>query len=247
MVAIAAGEFTVGVGTEHFEPGHGLLRKKVKLPAFELDLAEVTVAAYRACLDAGACSADGLDQNAECNWKAERKADHPINCVTFAQAQAYCSWEGKRLPTEIEWEVAAQQDGFGSARQPGEDYGWALEMACHKCGTTGIRELAKNPGTCPVGTYPRPKSRLGLQDLVGTSRSGLTARIASGTRPSARPRSFAATHGATPCTSTSRIETMRAAQSARPAAGRRSTSGSDALARIKREGWQLSLPHIANS
>ena len=79
--------------------------------------AEVTVEGYRACVRAKKCTrADitiGLDPGEAATWNSKcnesRGAlDHPMNCVTAAQAEAYCAWKSARLPTEAEWELAAR-------------------------------------------------------------------------------------------------------------------------------------------
>ncbi|HTJ84370.1 MAG TPA: SUMF1/EgtB/PvdO family nonheme iron enzyme, partial [Polyangiaceae bacterium] len=84
---------------------------------FWLDRHEVTVEDYRACIRAKKCTraelAIGLDPseagtwNPKCN-EARGALDNPMNCVTAAQAEAYCAWKSARLPTEPEWELAAR-------------------------------------------------------------------------------------------------------------------------------------------
>lgn len=84
---------------------------------FSIDQTEVTLAAYEACVGTGACSREELNYEYACNWGERSRADHPINCVSGAQAAAYCQWLGKRLPTDAEWTRAA----FG---EKGRVYPW---------------------------------------------------------------------------------------------------------------------------
>lgn len=135
----------------------------VTVKSFFLDRTEVTVAAYRACYNNGTGPCIAPDTSQYCNWTvaAGQKENHPINCVDWNQATAYCTWAKKRLPTEPEWEYAAR--GPGGSRYP---WGPAAptEQLCwsqYVLGDGGKTYL----GTCPVGKYQA--TRLGTYDLYG--------------------------------------------------------------------------------
>jgi formylglycine-generating enzyme required for sulfatase activity len=132
----------------------GETKETVTVAAFALDLTEVTVDAYARCVSAGKCSAP--DTGRFCNWNVGGKGNHPINCVDWNQATAYCEWAGKRLPSEAEWEWAAR----GQAR--GTKYPWGNEApesrACWN---------RAGQGTCAVGAFRRGDAPGGIDDLAG--------------------------------------------------------------------------------
>jgi formylglycine-generating enzyme required for sulfatase activity len=165
---------------------------KVTLSTFCIDKTEVTVAAFRACVQAGDCplpsaTVEWQDIKPEdkakwsqfCTWGRSGLDQHPINCVDWKQATAYCEWMGGRLPTEAEWEYAARGND-------GRKYPWGNEApdakrlnACgSECISMGKKRLDATwtpmytgddgwPVTAPVGSYPKGASPFGVLDMAG--------------------------------------------------------------------------------
>ncbi|MBW2700663.1 MAG: SUMF1/EgtB/PvdO family nonheme iron enzyme [Deltaproteobacteria bacterium] len=145
----------VGIPAEH--PLH-----RVSVAAFELYRAEVTVAQYRLCVEAGACSLPA--EVSRCNYGEAERDDHPINCVNFQQAEQYCTWAEGRLPSEAEWEFAAR----GVA---GRSYPWGEQFP--DCGLAvlddpnGGGKGCGDNSTAQICSKEAGHSELGFCDLGG--------------------------------------------------------------------------------
>jgi formylglycine-generating enzyme required for sulfatase activity len=165
MAYVPGGEFKMG------GPGNLADRKHtVELDSFWIDQTEVTNAHYRRCVDAGACRAPTMCSWGEPTYEDAAKADHPVLCVSWRDADVYCAWAGGRLPTEAEWEYAAR--GPDSALYPwGEEFdGTRLNSCDANCPHEGQRVADYDDGyarTAPVGTYPAGASWCGALDLAG--------------------------------------------------------------------------------
>ncbi|MFO0760036.1 MAG: SUMF1/EgtB/PvdO family nonheme iron enzyme [Byssovorax sp.] len=165
MIAFGSGHFTMGSpageGAEDEHPAH-----EVTLSAYCLDRTEVTVAAYRACVEEprGPLRCKPPGAGAYCNGAARDRDDHPINCVDQKDAEAFCAWAGKRLPTEAEWERAAR--GGDEKRL----FPWGNEAPGAQLCWDGEGSLAgkgRRQGTCPVGSFAKEGDPLAIVDLAG--------------------------------------------------------------------------------
>ncbi len=83
---------------------------------------------------------------------SEGRVDHPIRGVSWYEAEAYCFWLNKRLPTELEWEKAARG-------AKGRTFVWGNQFDREK-GNFG--KSVKR-----VGSFPEDKSEFGLFDMNG--------------------------------------------------------------------------------
>jgi formylglycine-generating enzyme required for sulfatase activity len=160
MIRLAGGTFPMGS-----PPGEGYDDERPRHPeavaSFCLDRTEVTVAAYRGCVESGACTA--ADHGAPCNWGVAGRDDHPINCVDWNQAHAYCAAAGKRLPTEKEWELAARG-------VEGRTYPWGDALPADRACWNGEGNDAgkgRREGTCAVGSHPGGRTPEGVEDMAG--------------------------------------------------------------------------------
>ncbi len=166
LVKVPAGKFTMGSndGGVDEKPIH-----EVHLDAFWIDRTEVTVEAYRKCVDAGGCAAAGTGRG--CNWRDVtdggcdpenfHREERPVNCVDWNQAVGYCSWAGERLPTEAEWEKAARG-------VDGRTYPWGNAPASRAYAVMDDGGDDRDAdSTRPVGSLPRGRSPYGALDMAG--------------------------------------------------------------------------------
>ncbi len=83
--------------------------------------------------------------------------DHPVTCVSWYGANAYCEWAGLRLPTELEWEKSARgTDGYL--------FPWGNEWDASRCHNPDNRH---GGNTTPVYAFEQGKSPFGVWDMAG--------------------------------------------------------------------------------
>ncbi len=144
-------------------------REKRPIAAFWIDRTEVTVQAFRAFVAAGHSPPYQSNTKARplvCTWELADNDQLPINCIDWYQAEAFCLWSKKRLPTAQEWSWAAQ------GRDELRKYPWGSELP--NCDLTITDQNRDDDVTgCgrnrpwPVGSRPRDATRDGVLDMMG--------------------------------------------------------------------------------
>ncbi|MGE0709468.1 MAG: bifunctional serine/threonine-protein kinase/formylglycine-generating enzyme family protein [Planctomycetota bacterium] len=103
------------------------------------------------------CRATGREAPAR---RFDAADDHPVHNVSWFDAWAYCAWAGLRLPTELEWELAAR----GQDERP---WPWGdAPPSPERCNYAGHPTWGGR-GTSPVGAFPAGVSPFGCHDMVG--------------------------------------------------------------------------------
>ncbi|MEN8132338.1 MAG: SUMF1/EgtB/PvdO family nonheme iron enzyme [Pseudomonadota bacterium] len=182
MVLIPAGDFMMGsteqeakdalVLAQFSHPGWAepeQPRHRVVLDAFWMDKFEVTVEKYRRFLKkTGRKAHEGFDDAPDEN--------HPVTAVTWVEADDFCRWTGKDLPTEAQWEYASR-GGKRGLKYPWGDgdapvNGSRANFCDANCPDLRPGSSLDDDGywsTAPVGSYPAGKSTFGVHDLAGNA------------------------------------------------------------------------------
>jgi formylglycine-generating enzyme required for sulfatase activity len=174
MVLVPAGEFTMGSNDNDAreKPPH-----RVYLDAFSIDKYETTNALFDRFVRATghrttaeqegwayAWAGSKFDKVNGAAWRAPNgpgsaaETAHPVVQVSWTDADAYCKWAGKRLPTEAEWEKAARGTD-------GRKYPWGEQWDASRANSSESK-LGK---AAPVGSYSSGVSPYGAHDMAGNA------------------------------------------------------------------------------
>jgi len=164
MVLVPAGEFLMGEDTKQYAVGDPAYNyapyHKVYVDEFYIDKYEVTAGQYAKFLQ----DVKRPEPRFWNDMKLDRDERRPVIGVSWDDANEYCRWAGKRLPTEAEWEKAARGTD-------GRKYPWGNSEPTRSLANFdwyGIRTWQGYQSLLPVGGYDAGRSPYGAYDMAGS-------------------------------------------------------------------------------
>jgi len=186
MVRFPGGEVIIGTSDRTAAYDNERPPHRVELPPFRIDRTPVTNGQYIAFIESGGYHNHDLWSEAGRAWLQEARVtaplywtyergewrtrdydrttavnpDRPVCHVSYHEAEAYARWQGKRLPTEEEWEAAATWDPAANRKCA---YPWGDEPPTAV--DANLDQLMFT--TAPIGSYPRNTSPIGCYGMIG--------------------------------------------------------------------------------
>ncbi|PYS77996.1 MAG: ergothioneine biosynthesis protein EgtB [Acidobacteria bacterium] len=185
VILVPGGAFEMGATRDSFAYDNERPARAVNVPAFRIARVPVTNEEYARFIAEGGYERREFWTEEGWQWKekegwacplywrrdgaggwVERRMfeegtigpDHPVECVSWYEAEAYARFAGKRLPTEAEWEKAASWDGARKRR-----YAWGDDEPTDALCNFDLRRW----GTTPVGGFDAGASSCGCLDMSG--------------------------------------------------------------------------------
>jgi formylglycine-generating enzyme required for sulfatase activity len=185
MAPVPAGNFQMGCDTTSLfdcseaDFDHEVPLHSVYLDGYYIDIYEVTNSQYAQCVAGGACDPprtytyEGETYFTDGHYGDPQYGNYPVVWISWTDANNYCTWVGKSLPTEAQWEKAARGSSDTRIWPWGDtppdctlaNYYQNTSSGEGRCGTP--LDHGQAIYTSAVGSYPQGASPYGVMDMAG--------------------------------------------------------------------------------